>query len=72
MLKRIKPEQGRLGMFVEAVDGDWNGQRFWKSRFRLENLKDVIALKNSGAEAVTIDTNAGSDADPGGTGEEST
>lgn len=64
MLKRIKPEQVRLGMFVEAVDGDWNGQRFWKSRFRLENLKDVIALKSSGAKAITIDTDAGSDAEP--------
>lgn len=61
MLKHIKPEHVRLGMFIESVDGDWNGQRFWKSRFLLDCPKDVEALGSSDAADIVINTDEGAD-----------
>ncbi len=54
MLKHIKPEQVRLGMFIERIDGDWKGQRFWRSRFLLDCPKDVEALRACGATDIVI------------------
>ncbi|MBO9101881.1 MULTISPECIES: HD-GYP domain-containing protein [unclassified Rhizobium] len=62
MLKRIKPEHVRLGMFIEAVEGTWTDQPFWHSRLLLERPKDVQALKVSGVNAVIINTEKGADA----------
>ncbi|WP_312808338.1 HD-GYP domain-containing protein [Agrobacterium cavarae] len=61
MLKRINPIQVRLGMFVEAIDGEWIGQPFWRSRFLLDNVNDMRSLKLSGVRSVTINTEAGVD-----------
>ncbi|WP_081307328.1 HD-GYP domain-containing protein [Agrobacterium tumefaciens] len=61
MLKRIMPKHVRLGMFVEAVDGNWNGQRFWRSRYLLSNPGEVEALKASQVEGIIINTGKGAD-----------
>ncbi|SCX35591.1 HD-GYP domain-containing protein [Agrobacterium rosae] len=61
MLKRIKPTQVRLGMFIEAVDGEWERQPFWRSRFLLDNPDDVMTLKASGVKGVIINTDGGTD-----------
>ncbi|MBO0134191.1 HD-GYP domain-containing protein [Agrobacterium burrii] len=61
MLKHIKPEQVRLGMFIESVDGDWKGQRFWKSRFLLVCPKDAESLRSSSADDIVINTDEGAD-----------
>lgn len=54
MLKRIKPEHVRLGMFIEEVEGDWQGQKFWQHRFLLDREEDVVAIKTSNAAFVVI------------------
>ncbi|WP_373694497.1 DUF3391 domain-containing protein [Rhizobium sp. AN63] len=56
MLRRIKPEQVRLGMFVEAVDGNWSGQKFWRSRFLLDSPRDLEILRASSVDGVIINT----------------
>lgn len=61
MLKHIKPEQVRLGMFIETIDGDWKGQHFWRSRFLLDCPKDVAALRSSNVRNIVINTGAGID-----------
>lgn len=61
MLKHIKPQQVRLGMFIESVNGDWNGQRFWRSRFLLDCPKDTEALRSSDADDIVIKINVGAD-----------
>jgi hypothetical protein len=33
MLKRIKPGQVSLGMFIQEITGRWERQPFWRSRF---------------------------------------
>jgi putative nucleotidyltransferase with HDIG domain len=62
MLKRIKPEQVRLGMFIEAIEGSWVDNPFWRSQIRLLRAKDVEKLKLSSVDAVIIDTDRGVDA----------
>lgn len=59
MLRRIKPEQVRLGMFIEGIDGHWQEQRFWRSRFLLDRPNDLESLKRSGVAGVIIDTSVG-------------
>ncbi|NTC82474.1 DUF3391 domain-containing protein [Agrobacterium tumefaciens] len=62
MLKRIKPKQVSLGMLIEAIDGTWKGQPFWRSRFLLNRPEDVEALKASGVKKVIINMDDGTDA----------
>ncbi|AVH45624.1 hypothetical protein At1D1609_55920 (plasmid) [Agrobacterium tumefaciens] len=50
-----------MGMFIETVDGDWNGQRFWRSRFLLDCPKDAEALRSSNAGNIVINTGKGAD-----------
>lgn len=64
MLKHIKPKQVRLGMFIESVDGDWKGQRFWRNRFLLNRLEDAEALRSSDVDDVVINTDQGVDVAP--------
>lgn len=63
MLRRIKPGQVRLGMFIEVIEGTWPDQPFWRSRFLLDRQKDVETLKTSGVEALVINTDEGKDID---------
>ncbi|KQM31010.1 hypothetical protein ASF03_18715 [Rhizobium sp. Leaf68] len=61
MLKRIKPDEIHLGMFIEAIDGNWKGQRFWRSRFLLASPEEADALRASRVEWVVINTEKGTD-----------
>ena len=64
MLKRIKSEQVRLGMYVEAIEGAWTDHPFWRNSFLLKHGKDVERLKSSNVNAVVIDTGKGVDIAP--------
>ncbi|KRA05315.1 HD-GYP domain-containing protein [Rhizobium sp. Root564] len=61
MLKRIKPDEIHLGMFIEAIDGNWKGQRFWRSRFLLASPEEADTLRASRVEWVVINTEKGTD-----------
>ncbi|MFK4259617.1 HD-GYP domain-containing protein [Agrobacterium tumefaciens] len=61
MLRRIRPEQVRLGMFIEGIDGHWEDQRFWRSRFLLERVNDLESLKRSGVAGIIINTTEGTE-----------
>jgi putative nucleotidyltransferase with HDIG domain len=55
MLKRIAPDEVRLGHFIHAIDGSWLSHPFWKTKFVLADPADLAALRASGVEAVLID-----------------
>lgn len=55
MLKRIRTDQVRLGMFIQSLEGSWLSHPFWKTRFMLENPGDLRALQNSGVQWLWID-----------------
>ncbi|MFD0847730.1 HD-GYP domain-containing protein [Sphingosinicella xenopeptidilytica] len=63
MLKRIRRDQIRSGMFIHAIEGSWFSHPFMKAGFLLTEADDVAALRTSRADAVVIDTERGVDVD---------
>ena len=65
MLKKIKVNDVRLGMYIQEVCGSWMDHPFWKSSFKLTENKDLNSLKNCGVDEIWIDTSLGLDVDAG-------
>ncbi len=63
MLRRIKRDQVKSGMFIHAIEGSWFSHPFMKAGFLLSDATDVDALRSSRADAVVIDTERGLDID---------
>jgi HD-GYP domain-containing protein (c-di-GMP phosphodiesterase class II) len=61
MLKRIPIDQLRVGMFLHELCGSWMDHPFWRSRFVLDDPRDLRRLLDSGIREVWIDTNRGHD-----------
>lgn len=61
MIKRIRTDQVRIGMFLDSLEGNWLAHPFWTSRFALDNASDLQTLRNSGIAWVRIDTSRGLD-----------
>lgn len=61
MLKRIDPQQARLGMFIHKLEGNWFSHPFWRGRFLLEDPERLERLHASDVAAVIIDTEKGCD-----------
>ena len=71
MLKRIKVEQLRIGMFLHEFCGSWMDHPFWRSKFKLEDPQDIQRVLASSIHEVWIDTSKGLDIE-GGQAEEET
>lgn len=65
MLKKIKVNDIRLGMYIQEVCGSWMDNPFWINSFKLTEEKDLNTLKNCGVDEIWIDTSLGMDVDPG-------
>lgn len=61
MLKKIGVEKVRQGMYIQEICANWMDHPFWKSKFLLEEPKDLNALKQSGVREVWIDISKGLD-----------
>lgn len=59
MLRRINPNQVRLGMYIHALGGSFFRHPFWRSRFRLTAQSDVDALRACAIPFVEIDDELG-------------
>lgn len=71
MLKKIRVEQLREGMFVHKLLGSWLEHPFWRTSFVLKQRKDIESLRASGIAEVWIDTDKGVDvlsSEPGSAG----
>lgn len=64
VLKRIQPEQVKLGMFIHGFEGSWLEHPFWRSRFLLDRPADLELLQASGVAVVVIDLARGVGPDP--------
>lgn len=58
-LLRITPDQLRLGMYIQAIDGSWLDHPFWRARFLLEKPADLALLRASGVAGIWIDLKKG-------------
>ncbi len=65
MLKKIKVNNVRLGMYLQEVCGSWMDHPFWKRSFKLTENKELNTLKNCGVDEIWIDTSKGLDVDAG-------
>ncbi len=61
MLKRIAVKDMKLGMFICEFCGSWMEHPFWKTRFLLEDEKDLRAILASGIKELWIDVSQGLD-----------
>lgn len=61
MLKRIAVKDIKLGMFICEFCGSWMEHPFWKTRFLLEDEKDLRAILASGIKELWIDISQGLD-----------
>ena len=61
MIKKIKVEQLRRGMFVQQLSGPWLDHPFWKKSFLLDSQAEVNTLLGSKVKELFIDTSKGLD-----------
>lgn len=59
MIRRIEPDQVRLGMYVRKLGGSFFSHPFWRARFKLTSQSDVDCLRNCGIPYVEIDDEMG-------------
>lgn len=63
MIKRIRVEQLRVGMFLHELGGSWLNHPFWKSKFVLSSSEEIRLIHDAGIEEVSIDISRGRDVD---------
>ena len=61
MIKTIPTHQVRIGMYIEAIQGAWIDNPFWKKAFKLDGIEDLKKLQESIVKEVMIDTSKGLD-----------
>ncbi|MDX1915630.1 MAG: HD-GYP domain-containing protein [Methylophilus sp.] len=61
MLKTVRTNQVRLGMYIHELKGAWMDHPFWKTKFILDDQTDLKKLKSSAIQEVVIDTSKGKD-----------
>jgi len=67
MLKRVPTTDLRLGMYIQAFCGSWMDHPFWRSKFVLDNDRDLQLIQSSAVTEVWIDVTKGADLDEGAT-----
>ncbi|WP_147173131.1 HD-GYP domain-containing protein [Pseudomonas sp. SJZ079] len=70
MLKRIPATELLQGMYIHELCGSWMEHPFWKTRFLLDNPKDLQRIRDSGIREVWIDIDKGLDVPSGQTVEQ--
>ena len=61
MLKKIRPDQVRHGMYVAKIEGPWLQHGFWRGAFLVRDEEQLRALEDPGVQALWIDTARGED-----------
>lgn len=67
MLKRVATSDLRLGMYIQSFCGSWMDHPFWRSKFVLEDERDLTLIHGSAVTEVWIDVDQGVDVDAGTT-----
>ena len=55
MLKLIRPQDARLGMYIVSFEGSWIDHPFWRTHFLLTKASDLARLQASPVAGVMID-----------------
>jgi HD-GYP domain-containing protein (c-di-GMP phosphodiesterase class II) len=70
MIKQITPEQLAPGMYIHDLNCDWMSHPFVRSRFLLQDPRDIEKIVAAGIREVYIDTKRGADVPDAPTREE--
>ena len=62
MIKKIKKEDLKVGMFIHDLNCGWMDHSFFRKRFPLKKEEDLRKIHESGIREVYIDTEKGLDA----------
>lgn len=65
MLKRISVQHLTLGMYLHEFCGSWMEHPFWRTRFVLDDPKDLTRIRDTDIHEVWIDVSRGLDVAPG-------
>ena len=66
MLIRVKPDQLKIGMYVDSIEGAWLDHPFWRSRFLIKSAAQLSKLRDSDLAAFIIDDSRGCGVDAPG------
>lgn len=72
MLKRIPVADLRVGMYLQELSGAWLDHPFWRSSFKIEDVRTIEKIRASGIREAWIDTGKGLDVAGGVTEAEAT
>jgi len=61
MLKKISVEDLRIGMYLHGLCGKWVDHPFWKTKFVLDDPRDLAKLRESVVDECWIDSSKGLD-----------
>ena len=61
MLKKISIDELRTGMYLHGLCGKWVDHPFWKTKFVLNDPRDLVKLRESAVEECWIDVSKGHD-----------
>ncbi len=61
MIRKLRTERLRVGMYVHALVGSWMNHPFWRSKFLLRSDHEIAKIVDAGIEEVYIDTDKGLD-----------
>ena len=59
MIRRIKPDEARLGMFIRGFGGSFFRHPFWRTKFKIASQTDLDAVRSCGLPYVVIDDERG-------------
>lgn len=62
MIKKVKKEDLRVGMYIHDLNCGWMDHSFFRRRFALKKEEDLRKIHESGIQEVYIDTDKGLDA----------
>lgn len=65
MLKRVSTSDLRQGMYIQAFVGSWMDHPFWRSKFVVDNPRDLQLIQGSRVKEVWIDASKGLDVEVG-------
>jgi len=64
MLRKVAPDQVRLGMYIHGFSGSWFRHPFWRTRFLLTDPTELARLRAADVAAVIIDVSKGAGPEP--------
>ena len=61
MIRKLRSDRLRVGMYVHGLVGSWLNHPFWRSRFLVRNEEEIAKILEAGIEELYSDTEKGLD-----------